>query len=131
MTMKAPTQIALRRLTQVMRPVALRSAGRTGSKTAVVGHIGRKSGRSYRTPVVAVERGKDGFLIALPYDDRTDWLKNVLASGEATVRLDGSEYRVDSPVIVPIAEATGYFDAKAQRLHRRFHVASALWVHRV
>jgi deazaflavin-dependent oxidoreductase (nitroreductase family) len=129
--MKAPAQIVLRRLTQLTRPVALRSAGGKGSKNAVVGHIGRRSGRAYRTPVVAVSRGTDGFLIALPYGNRTEWLKNVLAHGEATLFLDGGEHRVDEPVIVPIAEATGYFGAKEQRLHRRFHVDSALRLHRV
>jgi deazaflavin-dependent oxidoreductase (nitroreductase family) len=116
-------------LTRVTRPLALRSAGKSGSNTAVVGHVGRRSGRRYETPVVAVAH-EDEFLIALPYGDRTDWLKNVLASGAATLVVDGRTYDLDRPEIIPMARATGYFRSKEQRLHRRFRVESALRVHR-
>ncbi|HKC27301.1 MAG TPA: nitroreductase family deazaflavin-dependent oxidoreductase [Jatrophihabitans sp.] len=122
-------QATLRRLTRMTRPIALRSAGKSGSKTALVRHVGRRSGRSYETPVVAVDHG-DGVLIALPYGERTDWLKNVLASGSATVVLDGRTYDVDTPEMIPMADATTYFGVKEQRLHRRFRVESALRLHR-
>ena len=62
--MKGPTQAALRRLTQVTRPLAMRSAGTEKSSTSIVRHVGRRSGRTYETPVVAVEHD-DFFLIAL------------------------------------------------------------------
>jgi len=116
-------------LTRITRPLALRSAGKSGSNTAVVGHVGRRSGRGYETPVVAVAH-EDEFLIALPYGDRTDWLKNVLASGAATLVVHGRTYDLDRPKIIPMARATGYFRSKEQRLHRRFRVESALEVHR-
>lgn len=92
--LKGPTQAVLRRLTTVMRPIAMRSAGREKSSTSVVRHVGRRSGRTYETPVVAVEHD-DGFLIALPYGDRTDWLKNVVASGAAFVVSHGQTFPVD------------------------------------
>jgi deazaflavin-dependent oxidoreductase (nitroreductase family) len=110
--------------------LALRSAGKHGSNTSVVRHIGRRSGRAFDTPVVAVEH-EDGFLIALPYGKRTDWMKNVLAKGSATVVSDGRSYEVERPEVIPMAEATGYFRSKEQRLHRRFGVESALRVHRL
>ena len=73
--MKGPIRAGLRQLTKITRPLALRSAGKQGSSTSVVRHVGRKTGRSYETPVVAVEH--DGSVyIALPYGERTDWLKN-------------------------------------------------------
>jgi deazaflavin-dependent oxidoreductase (nitroreductase family) len=114
--------------TRVMRPVALRSAGREGNATSVVRHVGRRSGRAYQTPVV-VARHKDSFLIALPYGERTDWLKNVLAAGSATIVADGRSYEVDRPEVIPMAEATSYFRPREQRLHRQFHVDTALEVH--
>ena len=38
----------------------------------------------------------------------------------------GRTYRVDQPQVIPMAEATGYFGQKEQRLHRRFAVATCL-----
>jgi deazaflavin-dependent oxidoreductase (nitroreductase family) len=127
--MKGPTQAVLRRVTQITRPLAMRSAGTEGSGTSFVRHVGRRSGRTYETPVVAVEHD-DGFLIALPYGERTDWLKNVVADGTASVVSHGRTFRVDQPQVIPMAEATGYFGPKEQKLHRRFAVASCLRVHR-
>ena len=106
----------------------MRSAGREGTATSVVRHVGRRSGRTYQTPVV-VARHDDSFLIALPYGERTDWLKNVLAAGSATITADGRDYDVDRPEMIPMAEATAYFRPREQRMHRQFHVDTALQVH--
>lgn len=125
--MKGTVQNALRMFTRTMRPLAMRSAGREGTATAVVRHVGRKSGRVYQTPVI-VARHDDSFLIALPYGERTDWLKNVLAAGSAAIVADGRSYEVDRPVVIPMAEATGYFRPREQRMHRQFHVDTALQV---
>ena len=107
----------------------MRSAGTEQSSTSVVRHVGRRSGRSYETPVVAVAHD-DGFLIALPYGDRTDWLKNVLASRTATVVTHGQAYEVDQPQVIPMTDATRCFRPKEQKLHRRFAVDTCLRVHR-
>jgi len=126
--MRGPLQSALRKLTQVTRPLALRSAGSARSSTSVVRHVGRRSGRIYRTPVVAVEA--DGSVyIALPYGERTDWAKNVLANGTAELSTGGRTYGVDRPRVVPMAEVTRFFSPKEQRLHRRFRVETAMEVH--
>ena len=111
-----------------MRPLALRSAGQEGTATSVVCHVGRRSGRAYQTPVV-VTRHDDSFLIALPYGERTDWLKNVLAARSATIMADGCSYEVDWPEVIPMADATAYFRPREQRMHRQFHVDTALEVH--
>jgi len=127
--MKGPIRNAMRQLTRAMRPLALRSAGKEGSANSVISHVGRRSGRVYRTPVVAIAHDHD-FLIALPYEERTDWLKNVLAKGSATLITGGKTYQVDRPEVIPMAEATTYFGPKEQRLHKRFHVGSALRLRR-
>jgi deazaflavin-dependent oxidoreductase (nitroreductase family) len=126
--MRGTTQNALRLFTRVMRPLALRSAGQEGNGTAVVSHAGRQSGRPYQTPVV-VARRDDSFLIALPYGERTDWLKNVLAAGSAVITADGHSYEVDRPQVIPMAEATACFRPREQRMHRQFHVDTALQLH--
>jgi deazaflavin-dependent oxidoreductase (nitroreductase family) len=126
--MRGSLQNGLRLFTRAMRPLALRSAGREGSSTSVVRHVGRRSGRTYQTPVIAAQHD-DSFLIALPYGERTDWLKNVLAGGPAAVVTNGHTYEVDRPQVIPMAEATSYFRPREQRMHRQFHVDSALEVH--
>jgi hypothetical protein len=73
----------------------------------------------------------DSFLIALPYGERTDWMKNVLAGGKANVVIHGRTYGVDQPTVIPMTEATSYFGPKEQKLHRRFAVDTCLRVHRV
>ena len=125
--MRGSVQNALRLFTRVMRPLALRSAGKQGSSTSVVRHVGRRSGRTYQTPVIAARRD-DTFLIALPYGQRTEWLKNVLDKGSAAIVTNGHTYEVDQPEVIPMAEATVYFRPREQRMHRQFHVDSALQV---
>ena len=125
--MNGSIQNALRLFTRAMRPLALRSAGKEGSNTSVVRHVGRRSGRTYETPVVAVPHD-DSFLIALPYGERTDWLKNVLDKGSAAIMTDGHTYQVDRPEVIPMAEATGYFRPREQRMHRQFRVDAVLQV---
>lgn len=120
---------AVRIASRAFKPVVLRSAGATGASASVVHHIGRRTGRHYETPVVAVPT-PDGFAIALPYGLNTDWLKNVLARASAAIVVDGHCYEVDRPEIVPTASVDSYFQAKEQRLHRQFAVTTALLVRR-
>ena len=108
----------------------MRSAGTEQSNTSVVRHVGRRTGRNYETPVVAVEHD-DSLLIALPYGERTDWMKNVLASGTATVVTHGRTYEVDQPQLISMTDATRYFQPKEQKLHRRFAVDTCLELHHI
>jgi deazaflavin-dependent oxidoreductase (nitroreductase family) len=124
-----PVLNAVRRASKAFKPVVLKTAGSKGASASVVRHVGRQSGRQYETPVVAVST-PDGFAIALPYGPTTDWLKNVLAQGTATLVVDGSEYTVGDPAVVPISDVDTFFAGKEQRLHRQFAVDSALRVRR-
>jgi deazaflavin-dependent oxidoreductase (nitroreductase family) len=131
MRAKSPAVLdAVRRTGRSMRPLALRTAGGTGSPTSVVRHVGRSSGREYDTPVGAVATD-DGFVIALPYGTNTDWLRNVLAQGSATIVHDGAEHAVHSPRVVPLMRLGGHFSATDQRMHRIFGVEECLQVRRV
>lgn len=66
-----------------------------------------------------------------PSGARTDWLKNVLATGSATLVSGGDRYEVGQPEVIPIADATGFFGAKEQRLHRRFGVDRCVQLRRM
>ncbi len=65
---------------------------------AIVGHVGRKSGRTYRTPVNAF-RTEGGYLIALTYGAKSDWVKNVLAAGSCELQTRGRRVRLVDPRI--------------------------------
>src|SRR6266581_4549291 len=114
--MRGSVQNALRLFTRAMRPLALRSAGKKGSNTSVVRHVGRRSGKTYQTPVIAVQHD-DSFLIALPYGKRTDWLKNILDRGSATIVTNGHTFEVDRPEVIPMAERPG--QANGPGAHQR------------
>jgi deazaflavin-dependent oxidoreductase (nitroreductase family) len=62
----------------------------------VVIHKGRKSGRTYRTPVNLFRRGQ-GYLFALTFGSDADWVKNVLAAGSFEVITQRRTYRLVDP----------------------------------
>jgi deazaflavin-dependent oxidoreductase (nitroreductase family) len=66
---------------------------------AVVSHVGRRSGRTYRTPVNLFRRG-DGYAIALMYGAESQWVRNVLAAGAADVETRGRRLHLVDPRIV-------------------------------
>jgi deazaflavin-dependent oxidoreductase (nitroreductase family) len=113
-----------------MNPHQMKTAGTPGAYASVIRHVGRKTGRPYETPVVAFATD-DGFVIALPYGSGTDWLKNVLAKGSATIVNEGETWLIDRPELVPVDVAAPYMPAKEQRELRRFAVDRCLRVHRV
>jgi deazaflavin-dependent oxidoreductase (nitroreductase family) len=131
MRTKSPLVLnAVRRTSRATKRFPMRSSGTPGGIASVVRHVGRTSGRSYETPVSAVVTD-DGFVIALPYGLNTDWLKNVLARGSATIVHEGNTYQVDRPEITDISVAEPLFPPKDQRTHRRFRVEHYLLVQRV
>ena len=81
---------------RTFNPWILRSAGSARSPFAVVGHVGRRSGVTYATPVI-VRRVQDGFAFALTYGPEVDWYRNVLASGTCTLRWRGKTYNLEQP----------------------------------
>jgi deazaflavin-dependent oxidoreductase (nitroreductase family) len=65
----------------------------------ILTHVGRKSGKVYRTPI-NVFRESDGFIIALTYSSRSEWVKNVLAAGGCELKTRGKIYPLSAPKIV-------------------------------
>jgi len=117
----------VRRCLRATRPWALKASGTPGAYASIVRHVGRVTGQGYETPVQAISTD-DGFAIALPYGPNTDWLKNVVAAGSATIVHDGSLHRVDRPEVVRMSDAASLFSANDQRAHRLFHVDECLIV---
>lgn len=64
---------------------------------ATIHHVGRRSGRAFRTPVKLFRLGERQYVVTLPYGPGSDWVRNVLAAGgcEATTR--GRRIRLVDP----------------------------------
>jgi hypothetical protein len=114
----------------VGNPLQMRSAGTPGTYASVIRHQGRTTGRTYETPVWAVPT-EDGFVIAIVYGSRTDWLKNVLASGGAAIVHEGDTYPVDQPEIVSMECVRACFPATTRRTQRLVRVDRCLRLRRV
>lgn len=71
----------------------------------IVRHQGRRSGTRYRTPVNLFRR-PGGFVVALTYGTGADWIRNVLAAGQAEVVTRGRAHTVVNPRIVHDPERT-------------------------
>jgi deazaflavin-dependent oxidoreductase (nitroreductase family) len=69
---------------RLFNPVVRTFAGRRLSPVAIMVHRGRRSGRRYRTPVLAF-RLDDGYVIALFYGADRNWVRNVVAAGSCTL----------------------------------------------
>ena len=59
---------------------------------------GRKSGRTYRTPMNVFRHGDD-YVFALTYGSEVQWVKNVLAAGGCDIRTRGRDIRLVEPEV--------------------------------
>ena len=94
--MPAPRSVA-RFNRRFWNPLVVRVAGHVPG-FAVVSHVGRTSGRAYRTPVNAF-RTDGGYIIALTYGPESDWVKNVLAAGSCELFTRGRGMHLSDPRI--------------------------------
>lgn len=83
-------KIGLNRLTRFIAPWA--------PGWAVVIHRGRKSGRTFRTPLWAFRR-HNGYVIALTYGPQADWVRNVLTAGGCELKTRRHHYRLTNPEV--------------------------------
>ncbi len=100
----------LKAVTKAVNPLAMPIA-RLGliPVWGVVRHTGRRSGKRYDTPVALVAT-PDGFVIPLPYGEKTDWCRNVRAANGAAVMWGRREYAVRDPEIIDRPAAAPAFN---------------------
>lgn len=63
---------------------------------AIVEHVGRRTGKTYRTPLMAFPT-EHQMIIALTYGVETDWIKNVLARGGCLMDYKGQTFELWDP----------------------------------
>jgi hypothetical protein len=60
--------------------------------------VGRNSGTTYRTPLEAYPLADgDGYVFTINYGSKSDWPRNVMAAGSATVEIDGESLELRNP----------------------------------
>lgn len=84
---------------QIFNPLTLRKE----HNWALITHHGRKSGKSYTTPVEAIPVA-GGYVVFLMYGRNTDWAKNLLAAGSGVILCDRKPYSISEPRIVQLAD---------------------------
>jgi deazaflavin-dependent oxidoreductase (nitroreductase family) len=78
---------------------AIRPFARFLPGTGTIEHRGRTSGKPYET-IVTTYRRDNVLAIALGHG-KTDWVKNVLAAGQADLRFARSQVHIINPRILP------------------------------
>ena len=74
-----------RRVTnRLLGPLLLRLPG-----FATLVHVGRRTGRTHRTPVLVFRRGRTA-IVALTYGPEADWVRDVLAAGGCRIERGAS-----------------------------------------
>jgi deazaflavin-dependent oxidoreductase (nitroreductase family) len=81
-------------------------------------HVGRRSGRRYATPVVAV-LGRDRLVVPVLYGERSDWVLNVLAAEGGEITRAGRSRRFAAPRLRDAAGEPGSLAAILSRVSGR------------
>jgi deazaflavin-dependent oxidoreductase (nitroreductase family) len=100
----------LRRVNRVFTNPLLGAVAWLVPPLAVVHHVGRKSGRPYRNPVVAF-RGAQGFVIPMTYGRDVDWARNLVAAGGGELERMGRRFALTRPRIVDFDDAASHLPA--------------------
>lgn len=99
-----------------INPVAVPLA-RVMPGITVISHRGRKSGRPLQTAVTAYRKG--GTVAIILAHGKTNWVKNILASGDADIRLGRREVHLVNPRIIPAGTQDSQLPLMARIAARR------------
>jgi deazaflavin-dependent oxidoreductase (nitroreductase family) len=83
----------------VTNKILIHISGKKFGHFVVLNHVGRKSGKTYRIPIIA-EPTTNGFVIALTYGRKVDWVENVLAKGSCSMLWKNKEYSLCQPEFI-------------------------------
>ncbi len=84
----------------------------------VLKHRGRRTGKEYSVPLAVIPT-ETSFIIAMPWGRETDWVRNVRAAGNCTVRWKGVDYVCTEPTFVDKGVALAAARGITRRILRR------------
>lgn len=91
----------------------------------ILEHVGRRSGRVYRTPLT-VFATDDGVAVLLTYGPDRDWLKNLMAADGGRLRRHGRSLAVRNPRVITRDHAAAHVAGLGRRVFRRLPFENAL-----
>lgn len=95
----------IRPLTKVLNaPIGKLAGRRHFPMVAQIHHVGRRSGKSYLTPV-GVRVDGDVAMIPLTFGNQSDWARNIRAAGTCGLRANGTTYCGARPHFVDSTDA--------------------------
>lgn len=77
-------------LNRVTAPLARKGRG----PFSLVRHVGRKSGKTFETPLILAATD-GGFVAELTYGDQVNWYRNIVAAGSCDVVVKGRLHHID------------------------------------
>jgi deazaflavin-dependent oxidoreductase (nitroreductase family) len=95
----------------------------------ILEHVGRRSGKAYRTPLNVFNAevdGKPGVAILLTYGPDRDWLKNLNAAGGGRMRRHGKTFGVSNPKTVTREQAATRVSGATRGLFARMPFEQAV-----
>jgi deazaflavin-dependent oxidoreductase (nitroreductase family) len=104
-------------LKHTLNPLTLRIARSSHGPFAIVRHVGRKSGRTFETPII-VRRLPDGFMIELTYGPHVDWYRNLRAAGGCEISYHGTTHVITAMEPVTTELGIGAFSPAQRRILR-------------
>jgi hypothetical protein len=111
---------------RLFNSLLLRFAGRRFFPLyGLIEHRGRRSGRIFHT-VVVVRPVADGFVVPMPWGERTDWYRNVRASGGCAILWKGRYHPVDRPETVDPHAVMSAFNNFERAIMARFGITQCL-----
>ena len=100
------TRRLIRAVARVVNPLVLRIAGRRHMPVlGILHHRGRKTGRTYATPLGVRPAPSGGFVMPLTFSEASHWYQNIQAAGWCVITYRGEDHTVAGPTVVDRATA--------------------------
>ena len=92
---------------------------------AIIHHTGRRSGKNYRTPVMTFPT-ENGFLFALTYGRKVDWVRNLVTADAGVLEYKGNKIYIAGIQLKKFEECEELFPQWVRRSLRRVSVDDCL-----
>jgi len=103
------TRRVVRFAARFVNPAVMLIAGRRWMPVlGILHHVGRRSGRSYATPLGMRPLG-ESFVMPRTFGEEAAWYRNVLAAGRSRVTYLGKDYTLVEPEVIDYATAAAAF----------------------
>lgn len=107
-------------LKHTLNPITRRLARTGRGPFSLVRHTGRRSGRSYETPLI-LGRAGGSFIAELTYGPQVDWYQNVVVAGSCTLIWRGKPFAIHRIEPVSAEEGRAVFPRPARAILRLLH----------